>query len=110
MIKGIVDRIEGNYAVVEFNPPLGKAFCSDILMENFDGKIAQGDIIHIFSVNGIDLADESRCVYKDITKSEVLKKFLEPLQRKTPCTIEIDAKATQERSEQVKSLISDLFK
>lgn len=110
MVKGIIDRIEGNYAVAEFDPPLGQPFCSDILLENLTSKVAEGDIIHILSVNGIDLTDDSRCVYKDITKAEVLKKFLEPLKRKVPCHIEIDHHATAQRSDQMRSLISDLFK
>lgn len=110
MVKGIIDRIEGNYAVTEFDPPLGQAFFMDISLENFTSKAGEGDVIHILSVNGIDLADDSRCVYKDITKAEVLKKFLEPLKRKVPCQIEIDQSSTSERSAQMKSLISDLFK
>lgn len=110
MVKGIVDRIEGGYAVVEFAPPLGQAFCSDIAMGNFPEKVSEGDSIVIFEINGIDLSDDSRCVYKDITKAEVLRKFLEPLKKEVPCRIEIDLKATHERSSQVRSMISDLFK
>ncbi len=110
MVKGIVDRIEGAYAVVEFSPPIEQPFTSDIALGNFPQKVGEGDSIIIFEINGIDLSDESRCVYKDINRAEVLKKFLEPLKKEVPCRIEIDQKATHERSSQVKSMISDLFK
>lgn len=110
MVRGIVDRIEGKYAVVEFYPAHAQPIYMDILLENFPSKVQAGDVLHIYAVNGIDLTDESRCVYKDIARAEVLKKFLEPLRQKANCTINIDAKQTNERSEQMKSMISDLFK
>lgn len=109
MVKGIVDRIEGNYAVVEFSPPIQEPLLVDINMENFGKKVSAGDVIHIFEVNGINLNDESRCVYKDINRREVLQKFLEPLERVIPCEIVVDAKETEERSSSVKSMISGLF-
>lgn len=109
MVKGIVDRIEGNYAVVEFVPALGEIFFSDIELSNLDKKVSEGDVLYIFSVNGIDLDDNSRCVYKDIARGEVLKKFLEPLERKIPCKIEINEKEKEGRSKEVNSLISSLF-
>lgn len=109
MVKGIVDRIEGNYAVVEFTPALGEIFFSDIELSNLDKKVSDGDVLFIFSVNGISLEDESRCVYKDIARGEVLKKFLEPLQRKVSCEIEINEKEKEGRSEEVNSLINSLF-
>ena len=109
MVRGIVDRIEGKYAVVEFNPPLVQPFCADILMDNFKCKVHAGDIVHIYSINGVDLTDDSRCVYKDINKADVLKKFLEPLRQLADCRIEVDIQETGERSEQMKSLISSLF-
>lgn len=110
MIQAVIDRIEGNYVVAEISPILFQAFCIDILKDNFKEKISVGDVIQIISVNGIDLSDENRCVYKDISRPEVLKKFLEPLNRAVDCKIEISTKQSHERSSQVKSMISDLFK
>lgn len=109
MVKGIVDRIEGNYAVVEFTPALGEIFFTDIELSNLDQKVSEGDTLFIFSVNGISLDDESRCVYKDIARGEVLRKFLEPLQKNVPCEIEINEKEKEGRSDAVNSLISSLF-
>ena len=109
MVKGIVDRIEGRYAVVEFTPVLGEIFFSDIELSNLEKKVSEGDVLYIFSVNSISLDDESRCVYKDIGRGEVLKKFLEPLERKVPCHIEISEKEKEGRSEEVSALISSLL-
>ncbi len=110
MITAIIDRIEGNYAVAEFSPPIGQAFFSDILLDNLQEKVSEGDVLHIFEINGIDFSNQSACMYKDITRADVLKKFVEPLKSNCPCKIEISHSESRERSSKVKSMISDLFK
>lgn len=110
MIQGIIDRFEGEYVVVEITPEIGSSFMIDILHDNFDMDVQEGDVLKIYSVNNIDLTENNTCMSKDLKKSDVLKKYLAPLKKKVDCNIIVDKAATGERSEQMKDLISSIFK
>lgn len=110
MIQGIVDRIEGEYVVAEFTPEKGYALTVDILCDNFDTEVAEGDVIRIYMVNNIDLTENNVCIYKDLQRRDVLKQHLAPLKKKVDCTILVDKKATNERSAEMKDLISSIWK
>ena len=110
MIQGIVDRIEGEYVVVEFAPPIGRLFTFDILRDNFDTEIAEGDVLKFYMVNQIELTENNTCIYKDLQRADTLKRYLAPLGKKVDCTILVDKKASAERSAQMDDLISSIWK
>lgn len=109
MIQGIVDRIEGEYVVVEFAPQIGSIFTYDILRDNLDPDIKEGDVLKIYSIDHVEMTENNTCVYKDLLKADTLKKYLAPLTKKVECEILIDRALTEERSEHMKDLISSIF-
>ena len=109
MIQGIVDRIEGEYAVVEFVPESGDIFTFDIHLDNLEQSVKEGDILKIYSVNHIDFSSDNTCVYMELSRAATLKIFLRPLGQKTNCNIVIDKKLTQERSQEMSDLIASIF-
>lgn len=108
MISAVIDQIEGHFAVIQATAEDG-IVTIDALLTNLPDKVAEGDLIEIYRVDHIDLEDDSRCVYKDLSKKEVLKKFLQPLGRPVDTLILLNEQKTQERSQQMKNLISNLF-
>ena len=110
MVTGIVDRIEGQYAVVEFTPEEGDIFTLDILRDNLNPEISEGDILRIYSVNTIDFNDKNSEVYRDLKDASKLKTYLTPLARPVECNIVMDRELTKERSVYMKKLLADLFK
>lgn len=110
MVKGVIDRMEGAYVIVEFAPETGAPFTLDVLHDNFDTDVEVGDVVLFYSVNNIELTENNTCIYKDLQRADTLKRYLAPLGKKVDCTIVVDKKATSERSEEMKNLIASLWK
>lgn len=109
MIKGIVDRFEGDFLVVEIARDDQKILMVDILKENLDPQVKEGDCLQIISVNQKSFPDSN--FFKDEEEeAEALEAFLTPLRKKTVCQILLDEDASKERSLQMEELFSSLFK
>ncbi|WP_028829146.1 DUF3006 family protein [Proteocatella sphenisci] len=101
MIKGTIDRFEGQYALVEI--AYEEIFFIDILSENFTVLPSEGDIIIIESIKGISVSDEYGFV------SDEVKKILCMLENPVETLILIDKDQTEERKSRIEKLASELF-
>lgn len=101
MIKGTIDRFEGEYAVVEI--AYNEISFIDILSNNFTILPSEGDIIKIESVDGVCVSDEDGFISNQV--NELLKMLENPVLS----TIFIDKINTDERKNSIEKLALELF-
>lgn len=102
MIKAVIDRFEGEYAVAEISCS-EEIFFIDILNENFESLPCEGDVIAIESVNGALLS----C--KDGYLTDSAHELLGLLCRPVICVIQLCPEETGKRKERIDALSSELF-
>lgn len=102
MIKAIIDRFEGEYAVAEISCT-EKIFFIDILCENFVSLPCQGDMIAIESIDDTMLSCENSAL------SESVLGLLDQLNKPVKCIIKICSDETVKRKERIDALASELF-
>lgn len=102
MIKAVIDRFEGEYAIAEISCS-EEIFFIDILCENFESLPCQGDVIAIESIDG-NMPSCENAVLPD-SALELLGQLNNPVK----CIIKICTHETSKRKERIDALASELF-
>ena len=102
MIKAVIDRFEGEYAVAEISCSK-EIFFIDILSSNFKDMPSEGDTIIIESVNGVPVSDENGLV------SFEARDMLIMLENPAASVILISREDTDKRRKSIEALAADLF-
>ena len=102
MIKAVIDRFEGEYAVAEISCS-EEIFFIDILCENFVSLPCQGDVIAIESI------DDTMFSCENAALPDSALGLLGQLNKPIKCIIKICSDETGKRKERIDALASELF-